>query len=49
MIGDKIYGIEENANGALTIYGVIGIKQYYLPRQKAVRCYMDSAFYASRN
>jgi hypothetical protein len=48
-IDDKIYGVEENENGALTIYGVIGMKQYYLPKHRAVRCYMDSVFYAGRN
>lgn len=49
MIGDKIYGYEVNENGAFTIYGVIGMKQYYLKKPDAIKSYMDKVFYENRN
>lgn len=48
MIGNNIYGVEVNENGTCIIYGVIGMKFYYMKEHRAIKNYMDSVFYANK-
>jgi len=48
MIGKNIYGVVINENGSCTIYGVIGMKLYYMKENRAIKSYNDSVFYANK-